>query len=283
MRWDDERYVRVYTRDTPGWCLLSWEARSVFLLLLRVVDRAGILHFGHAGSRAVAAVLRAPEDVVSRALEELNADGCVQVKADWMVIPNFVSAQETPVSDAARKRDSRARAKARAMEDAPTDTERPDMSRAVTQGHSDPICADPICADPDALLARARVESPPEPPQPTEPEQPPELTLAETFAAEGATPRADLDALARELAEQGNAFGARCLSYLDTGQALPGAMRGMLRKIADERAKHADRPSGVRRVMSVTAEEQALSASAARTCRSSNCTPWRRGASCPTS
>ena len=37
MRWEDERYVRVYTRDTPEWCLLSWEARALFLLLLTAV------------------------------------------------------------------------------------------------------------------------------------------------------------------------------------------------------------------------------------------------------
>ena len=35
MRWEDERYVRIYTRDTPSWMLLSWDAQALFLQLLR--------------------------------------------------------------------------------------------------------------------------------------------------------------------------------------------------------------------------------------------------------
>lgn len=305
MRWDDERYVRVYTRDTPTWCLLSWEARSIFLLLLRVVDRAGILHLGRAGARAVAAVLRAPEDVVNRALAELTEDGCLQVKATWLVIPNFTAAQETPQNDAARKRASREKAKARAMEDVSGDLPEHAASGPVTPSHSDLICADPIRSDRDPLLrahARGAIpepeQEPHEPPplakdRPRQPQadplpelrhDPPEvrsqplvlpgagdhgrhegaalpteepLTLGETYAAvEVLGAPGELDDLARELAGDGNAFGLRCLTYLDSGTALPSSMRAKLREIRDERAK--PRQSGIRRTLTLTAEEQAL-------------------------
>ena len=46
MRWEDENYVRLYTRDTTDWKLLSWEARALFVLLMRKLDRAGILELG---------------------------------------------------------------------------------------------------------------------------------------------------------------------------------------------------------------------------------------------
>lgn len=276
MRWDDERYVRVYTRDTPSWCLLSWEARSIFLLLLRVVDRAGMLHIGRAGVRAVAAVLRAPEDVVTRALAELTEDGCLQVKATWLVVPNFTAAQETPQNDAARKRASREKAKARAMDGQDDPTEH-GASGPVTPGHSDLICADPIRTDPDPLLrapARgATCEPDPEATAPRPFEGLPseadsldpkpirnkteELTLGETCAAvEAMGPAGELDAMARELAAEGNSFGGRCVGYLDSGAALPPGMRATLRMIRDERAK--PRPSGVRRTLTLTADEQSL-------------------------
>ena len=32
MRWEDERYVRVYTRDTPGWLSLSFDAQALLFL-----------------------------------------------------------------------------------------------------------------------------------------------------------------------------------------------------------------------------------------------------------
>lgn len=43
MRWSDERYVRVYTRDSANWLSWPWRARALLPLLLRKVDRAGLL------------------------------------------------------------------------------------------------------------------------------------------------------------------------------------------------------------------------------------------------
>lgn len=163
MRWEDERYVRVYTRDTPEWTMLSWEARSVFLLLLRVIDRAGTLRLGKAGARGLAAMLRVPVDVVERALEELVADGCVVLRDGVLVVPNFVEAQESTQSDKARKRASRERARVEAMTAPPPVTNRDEPSQDVTESHeeSQPVTAGheesqsvtPCCAVPCLALS----------------------------------------------------------------------------------------------------------------------------------
>ena len=40
MRFEDERFVRVYTRDTIAWLAMRWESRTVLSMLFRKVDRA---------------------------------------------------------------------------------------------------------------------------------------------------------------------------------------------------------------------------------------------------
>jgi hypothetical protein len=59
MDWENERYVRVYTRDTIDWVALGWEAQSLFLLLIRKVDRSGVLEIGKHGARGVAGLIGA--------------------------------------------------------------------------------------------------------------------------------------------------------------------------------------------------------------------------------
>lgn len=109
MRWEDERYVRVYTRDTTDWVALGWEAQSLFVLTMRKVDRAGILDLGKSGVRGLAALVAMPLEVVQRALPTLVEDGCVKLTGSVLVLPNFIEAQEAKQSDAQRKREQRAR------------------------------------------------------------------------------------------------------------------------------------------------------------------------------
>lgn len=153
MRWEDERYVRYYTRNTPEWLAMSWHARGLFGLILREVDRAGILKLGKIGLRGVAVVLHAPWPEIEPALRELLDDGCLKVAEDGsaLIVPNFIEAQETPQSDAARKRKSRESARAtfparsdetiallRKLEQSDTKpvTNRDDIqSRTVTESH----------------------------------------------------------------------------------------------------------------------------------------------------
>jgi hypothetical protein len=118
MRWEDEQFVKVYVRDTVDWLALSYDARSLFLHLLRKVDRAGILPLGRHGRRGVAVLLGAL-DAWSRlelALAELEQDGCLRVEGDRLVIPNFTAAQEARQTDRARKQAQRERDRAQAMD-----------------------------------------------------------------------------------------------------------------------------------------------------------------------
>lgn len=112
MRWEDERYVRVYTRDTTEWISLSWEARAVFYELLRKVDRCGFIAVGKTGLRGLAALLRMPPEVVQRGIEGgdgLLVDGCVVAIKEGLCLPNFIEAQESKQSDRQRKAEQRSR------------------------------------------------------------------------------------------------------------------------------------------------------------------------------
>lgn len=109
MRWEDERYVRIYTRDTPDWLAMQWQGRAVFYELTRKVDRAGLVPIGKSGVRGLAGLLHMPVDVVEVGVEELVTDGCVVRVDGGLLIRNFLEAQETPQSDRARKRAQRER------------------------------------------------------------------------------------------------------------------------------------------------------------------------------
>lgn len=143
MRWEDERYVRFYTRDTPEWDAMNWRARGLFGLILRVVDRAGILKLGkRLGLRGVSVAVKAPWEEVQGPLQELLDDGCVRyVETEdnaALVMPNFLAAQEAPMSTAERKRKSRETALADLSKShfVPSASQFvPDGSRSVTNGH----------------------------------------------------------------------------------------------------------------------------------------------------
>ena len=135
MNWSDERYVRLFTRDTVTWLRWSFEARSVFCLLLRKVDRSGVLETGRGDkAEALALTLMAPIDTCRKALDELTACGTVAVGDASVVLPRFIEAQECRMSDAARQKESREKravAKLQNHEDA-----RHAPSHAVTAGHT---------------------------------------------------------------------------------------------------------------------------------------------------
>lgn len=180
MRWEDERWVKLYTRDTTDWLTLPWQAQGLFALILRKVDRAGILPLGRHGKRGLAAHIGGPVawPEIEPHLDALLADGCVELRGDSLVIPNFMAAQEAAQSDSARKRTQRERARATIMaSDAyvtnrdPLDTNRDFSSRAVSSGHAEshqvtpghdpsrPVTLDQIRSD------ETRQDNPPNPPE----------------------------------------------------------------------------------------------------------------------
>lgn len=134
MRWSDEPYVKIYTRDTPEFMTLSWQARCLLSEIVRKVDRAGILKVGKLGAvRGVAIAIQAPSGEVDGPVQELIADGRLVFSAERgeVLVPNHIEAQDTPQSDIARKRRSRDGARAKFNEVTPGH----DMSRPVTPGH----------------------------------------------------------------------------------------------------------------------------------------------------
>ena len=114
LNWSDERYVRVYTRDTASLLAIGWEGRAVFWELLRKVDRAGVLDTG-GDVGPVAEVLRVPVDVWERVLPRLRDRGMVTVTAKAIVVPHFIEAQEARQTDRQRQRESRAARLERAL------------------------------------------------------------------------------------------------------------------------------------------------------------------------
>lgn len=123
MRWEDERYVRIYTRDTGDWLALSFEAQAVWMLMLRKLDRAGFLHLGKDGRAALPRLLGHPSRAreIDAALEELLADGCVRfvtpvtgvtANVTRLFAPNFTDAQEWTLTAAERAKKYRDRKRA---------------------------------------------------------------------------------------------------------------------------------------------------------------------------
>lgn len=157
MNWSDERYVRVYTRDTPDWVALGWEAQALFLLILRKVDRAGVLDLGKSGEPGMADLLRMPIEIFDQALAKLLKDGCVTRShtLSQLVVPNFLSAQEARQSDRQRQHETRARRRDAAKHPEQQNTGHTE-SHAVTSGHSVPSRTVPsFSKDPERPHAQA--------------------------------------------------------------------------------------------------------------------------------
>ena len=135
MNWQDEQFVKVYTRDTGEWTLLSWDAQALLLQLFRKVDRAGVLQLGKHGTRVLPAVLghREQSERILSALTELLEDGCVVMREGCLVVPNFMVAQTTRQSDKARQQSARDRRRLETLLSGLQDREK--TSRPVTNSH----------------------------------------------------------------------------------------------------------------------------------------------------
>lgn len=139
MNWGDERYVRLYTRDTPGWIAMPWEARALLPLLLRKVDRAGVLDIGDEDAAAIlAAVVMMPVEIVRVGLDALVRRGTVALVDGRLIVPNYLEAQEARASDKARAREHREQRRARALSHDVTGASRNVTveSRSVTERHA---------------------------------------------------------------------------------------------------------------------------------------------------
>jgi hypothetical protein len=160
MHWSDERYVKLYSRDTPGWMLWPWQARALLPLLLRRLDGAGVLECGRAKPiEAVAIVVGLPLEVVSVGLEALLVDGVLESVDGGLLMPNYIEAQEATKTEAGKKRDQRERhrAQARVTVKAPV-PECPAVSPSV------PECPPPAYPSPaQPIPAQLKQMNPPPP------------------------------------------------------------------------------------------------------------------------
>lgn len=117
MRWEDERFVKVYTRDTANFLSLSLEAQGLWLCLLRKFDRAGFIDLGTCGKRGLAAVIGHASrwETIAPLVEELIAVGFLAFPDETRAFaPNFAKAQEAQQSAKARKAAQRERDRAAA-------------------------------------------------------------------------------------------------------------------------------------------------------------------------
>jgi hypothetical protein len=104
MKWQNERWIKVYVRSNPDFLALSWQARGLFFLVLRELDPLGEMKLGKLGTKGVSVAIRGPWVEVKPFWEELVLDGCIEVLEDETAAraPGFVEAQEARQSDAAR-------------------------------------------------------------------------------------------------------------------------------------------------------------------------------------
>lgn len=112
--WSNERYFRVYVRDTVTWNLLGYEGQTVLMHLGRRLDRAGVLDIpvGCTPEEAVRAVTAVPESVIAAGLPRLLKHEVFVVDDDRLLMPNYIDAQEATATNAERSRRHRARRKA---------------------------------------------------------------------------------------------------------------------------------------------------------------------------
>ena len=142
MNFDDERFVKIFTRDTVTWKLLGWEGRCVLLMLLRKVDRAGCVDLG-SGIEGLALLLDLPEDVTERGFAACLRRSCVTQRDQIAVVPNFVRAQDSRQTDRVRQAESRARRRDSGLvSQNVTDTneqvtKRDEVSQPVTRSHTE--------------------------------------------------------------------------------------------------------------------------------------------------
>ena len=132
MDWQNERWVKLYTRDSTDWLTLSWQAQGLFCLLLRKVNRAGVIDLGRHGAKGLSVHFGGPLawPSLETALKELIESGCVTIGGPSLEIPNFVEAQAATQSAIARKRTERERERDGV-------TKRDSGSRNVTEGHEE--------------------------------------------------------------------------------------------------------------------------------------------------
>lgn len=157
MDWSNEAYVRLYKRDTKTWILLGWEGQALLGLIMRKMDRSGVMDdVTDAPDVAVMLGNGMPVDVIAIGLERLLRFEVLTITESGLLMSNFIEAQEATKSDPQRQREARERKRARSRNVTDESRNVTDVngnrsfeSQVVTTGHdrSQPVtlcCADPV-------------------------------------------------------------------------------------------------------------------------------------------
>lgn len=135
MNFEDEHYVRIYTRDTKTWKRWGWEGQTVFMHVMRKLDKAGVMDDIDDPVPDVALMTGLPESVVEVGLPKVLGSGALEINGTALVAPKYIEAQTAAKSDAQRQRERREKRRAEARRVTKRDgsvTEGHELSRAVT-------------------------------------------------------------------------------------------------------------------------------------------------------
>ena len=104
MRWEQEGWRKLYTRDTATWAAMGYEGQSCLMMYLRTCEPDGTI----AGKpAAIARFWRWPEPVVRIGLAELVALGTIRETERGFEWPKFAEAQQSRSTSAERSRRKR--------------------------------------------------------------------------------------------------------------------------------------------------------------------------------
>jgi len=107
MDWENESWIKLYTRETGETVAMGWEARALLREMLCKCDRAGLIQVD--SDEDLAALVRMPSHVVTACHTVLRERGVVSRTDHGLLVHNFIEAQEARTSDKERQRRSRAR------------------------------------------------------------------------------------------------------------------------------------------------------------------------------
>lgn len=140
MNFEDEEYVRLYSRDTVTMKKIGWEGRTVLWHIMRKVESSGVLELedGDDEAEAVALLCDVPVDLARIGLDKLASRGVTQRHGSSLVLVRFVEAQTARRSDRLRAQDYRDRQKIKLLE------EIEQSSRGVTANHDSSLPASPL-------------------------------------------------------------------------------------------------------------------------------------------
>ena len=97
MRWEDEHWRKIDTRETAAWASLEWQAQACVLLFIKTCEADGTI-CAPRGPSQVARLWRWPADIIQAGLEQLEQDGTITRIGGRYHMPNFAAAQAARTS-----------------------------------------------------------------------------------------------------------------------------------------------------------------------------------------